>query len=41
MPAAWPWVLGLTLELVSLAAIRDNLALNVLTIVHPIDAVRI
>lgn len=38
-----PWTtmaLGVALELVSLLAIRDNLALNVLMLVHPIDAVR-
>lgn len=33
--------LGVALELVALAAIRDNLTLNVLMLVHPVDAIRI
>ena len=39
-----PWraslLLGLALELVALAAIRDNLTLNVLMLIHPLDAIR-
>lgn len=39
-----PWwgvvALGIALELVALAAIRDNLTLNVLMLVHPVDAIR-
>ena len=33
--------LALGLEIVSLVAIRDNLALNILMLVHPIDAIRV
>lgn len=40
LPAVWSIALGLALELVSLAAIRDNLALNILMLVHPIGPVR-
>ncbi len=40
----WPaWLtvaVAIVLELAALAAVRDNLTLNVLMIVHPIDAVR-
>jgi hypothetical protein len=42
--ARLPWkaslALGLALELVALAAIRDNLTLNVLMLLWPIDAIR-
>jgi hypothetical protein len=41
LPARIGIALGLALELISLVAIRDNLALNVLMLVHPIDAIRI
>lgn len=33
-------LLGLALELAALAAIRDNLTLNVLMLIHPIPALR-
>lgn len=33
-------VIGVALELVALAAIRDNLTLNVVMLVHPIEAIR-
>ncbi len=33
--------LGVALELVALAAIRDNLTLNVLMLVHPINVIRV
>jgi hypothetical protein len=38
-----PWqavTLGVALELVALAAIRDNLTLNVLMLLYPVDAIR-
>ncbi|NIJ09036.1 hypothetical protein FHS31_002666 [Sphingomonas vulcanisoli] len=42
---ALPWrasvVLGVVLELAALWAIRDNLTLNVLMLVHPVEAVRV
>ena len=41
LPLGWVVVLGLALELISLVAIRDNLALNVLMLVYPIDAIRV
>ncbi|HLZ79655.1 MAG TPA: DUF2585 domain-containing protein [Sphingomonas sp.] len=41
----WPlWgsvALGVALELIALAAIRDNLTLNVLMLVYPVDAIRV
>lgn len=41
LPGRASIVLGVGLELVSLAAIRDNLALNVLMLVYPVDAIRV
>lgn len=41
LPVGWVIALGLALELASLLAIRDNLTLNVLMLVHPIDAIRV
>lgn len=41
LPARVALVAGLALELTSLAAIRDNLALNILMLVHPIEAIRV
>ena len=40
-PARITVAFGLGLELISLAAIRDNLALNVLMLIHPVEAIRI
>lgn len=40
LPARAAVAVGLALELISLVAIRDNLALNVLMLVYPIDAIR-
>ena len=41
LPVRASAALGLGLELISLVAIRDNLTLNVLMLVHPIDAIRV
>ncbi len=41
LPARASVVLGLGLELTSLIAIRDNLTLNVLMLVYPLDAIRV
>lgn len=41
LPVRAAVALGLALELISLARIRDNLALNVLMLVYPIDAIRV
>ncbi len=41
LPVRASAVLGVGLELVSLLAIRDNLALNVLMLVYPVDAIRV
>ena len=40
LPARATMALGLSLEAISLLAIRDNLALNVLMLVFPVDAIR-
>ena len=40
VPAWGAAVLVVALELIALAVIRDNLTLNVLMLVHPVDAVR-
>ena len=41
LPVGWAAAFGLALELISLAAIRDNFTLNVLMLVHPIEAIRV
>jgi Protein of unknown function (DUF2585) len=41
LPLWYSVALGFALELVALTAIRDNLTLNVLMLVHPIVAVRV
>ena len=41
MPVWGTIVLALFFELLALAVIRDNLTLNVLMLVHPIDAIRV
>ena len=41
LPVRASAAVGLGLELISLAAIHDNLALNVLMLVYPIDAIRV
>lgn len=41
LPVAGGVAVGLTLELVALVAIRDNLTLNVLMLIRPIEAIRI
>lgn len=41
LPARLSLAFGLALELISVAAIHDNLALNVLMLVHPVDAIRV
>jgi hypothetical protein len=41
LPVAASVAFGLTLEIVSLAAIRDDLTLNVLMLIHPIAAIRV
>ena len=40
LPTGAPLAFGIALELISLVAIRDNLALNVLMLIYPIDAIR-
>ena len=41
IPARWSLVLAIAFELFTLAMIRDNLTLNVLMLVWPIDAIRL
>ena len=41
LPARGSVAVGLGLELISLAAIHDNLAFNVLMLAYPIDAIRL
>jgi hypothetical protein len=40
IPVSWSIALGIALELIALVAIRDNLTLNVLMLLWPIDAIR-
>ena len=40
LPLAGSVALGIALELIALIAIRDNLTLNILMLIHPIAAVR-
>jgi len=41
LPVVGSVALGLMLELIALVAIRDNLTLNILMLVHPIAAIRV
>lgn len=41
LPWRWTVAAGIVLELAALAAVRDNLTLNVLMLVHPSESVRI
>jgi hypothetical protein len=41
LPVAWTVALALAFELLTLAVIRDNLTLNVVMLVAPVDAVRV
>ena len=40
LPVAGTVALGLLFELVLLLHIRDNLALNIIMLIHPVDAIR-
>ena len=41
LPVVATVALGIGFELLTLAVIRDNLTLNVLMLVHPVDAIRV
>jgi hypothetical protein len=41
LPVAATIALGLLFELVLLLHIRDNLTLNIIMLIHPIDAIRL
>ncbi len=40
IPYKWTIAAGLSMEFVALAVIRDNLTLNVIMLIHPIEAIR-